>query len=44
MQSISGKGNCWDNTLADSFFKSFKSELVYQQEFQTQNTAKQVVF
>jgi putative transposase len=44
LQSMSGKGNCWDNAVAESFFKSLKSELVYQQEFQTQVMAKQAVF
>lgn len=44
VQSMSGKGNCWDNAVAESFFKSLKSELVYQQDFQTQATAKQAVF
>jgi transposase InsO family protein len=44
VQSMSGKGNCWDNAVAESFFKSLKSELVYQQEFQTRTTAKQAVF
>lgn len=28
-QSMSRKGNCWDNAVAESFFKSFKSELIY---------------
>ncbi len=28
-QSMSGKGNCWDNAVAESFFKSFKTELIY---------------
>ena len=41
---MSGKGNCWDNAVAESFFKSLKSELVYQQDFRTQATARQAVF
>lgn len=44
LQSMSGKGNCWDNAVAESFFKNLKSELVYQQDFQTQAKAKQAVF
>ena len=44
LQSMSGKGNCWDNAVAESFFKSLKSELVYQQDFQTRATARQAVF
>jgi transposase InsO family protein len=26
-QSMSGKGNCWDNAVAESFFKSFKNRV-----------------
>ena len=28
-RSMSRKGNCWDNAVAESFFKSFKSVLIY---------------
>lgn len=28
-QSMSGKGNCWDNAVAESFFKTLKSEIIY---------------
>lgn len=28
-QSMSRKGNCWDNAVAESFFKSLKTEMVY---------------
>jgi putative transposase len=28
-QSMSRKGNCWDNAVAESFFKTLKSELIY---------------
>lgn len=28
-QSMSRKGNCWDNAVAESFFKIIKSELIY---------------
>jgi putative transposase len=30
LQSMSRKGNCWDNAVAESFFKILKSELIYQ--------------
>ena len=30
VQSMSRKGNCWDNAVAESFFKTLKSDLVYQ--------------
>ena len=29
-RSNSRKGNCWDNAVAESFFKTLKCELVYQ--------------
>jgi transposase InsO family protein len=29
-QSMSRKGNCWDNAIAESFFKSLKVEWVYK--------------
>ena len=41
---MSRKGNCWDNAVAESFFKTLKSELVYHQDFQSRATAKQAVF
>lgn len=28
-QSMSRKGNCWDNAVAENFFKIIKSELIY---------------
>ncbi|SMO49944.1 Transposase InsO and inactivated derivatives [Gracilimonas mengyeensis] len=28
VQSMSGKGNCWDNAPAESFFKTLKAELI----------------
>jgi len=32
-QSMSRKGNCWDNAVAESFFKSIKYEMIYRQKF-----------
>ena len=26
---MSRKGNCWDNSVAESFFKTLKTELIY---------------
>jgi len=31
--SMSRKGNCWDNAVAESFFDSYKLEVVYNKEF-----------
>lgn len=43
-QSMSRKGNCWDNAVAESFFKTMKTELVYHVEFQTRKQAKTALF
>lgn len=32
-QSMSRKGNCWDNTVAGSFFKTMKTEMAYHESF-----------
>lgn len=29
-QSMSRRGNCWDNAVIESFFKTFKVETIYQ--------------
>ena len=29
-QSMSRRGNCWDNSVIESFFKTFKTEVIYQ--------------
>jgi putative transposase len=43
-QSMSRKGNCWDNAVAESFFKTMKTEMIYHQKFQTKTEAKLAVF
>ncbi len=43
-QSMSRKGNCWDNAVAESFFKTLKVECVYQYSFQDRNQAAFVIF
>ena len=42
--SMSGKGDCWDNALMESFWASFKTELVYQQEYATREQARISIF
>jgi len=32
-RSMSRRGNCWDNAVAESFFKSLKTELIYGNKF-----------
>jgi len=43
-QSMSRKGNCWDNAVAESFFKTLKTEMVYHSTFQTKAEAKVAIF
>lgn len=42
--SMSRKGNCWDNALMESFFGTFKTELVYQEHYPTRAEARASVF
>jgi transposase InsO family protein len=41
--SMSRKGNCWDNAVVESFFKTLKVECVYQHHFKTIQHAKEVI-
>jgi putative transposase len=41
--SMSGKGNCFDNAVVESFFKTLKSELVWRTVFQTRAEAKDAI-
>jgi transposase InsO family protein len=41
---MSGKGNCYDNAVAESFFSSLKNELVNHRNFQTRNEARSEIF
>jgi transposase InsO family protein len=42
--SMSRKGNCWDNAVAESFFHTLKTELVYVEDFDTHEQAQTAVF
>jgi putative transposase len=42
--SMSRKGNCWDNAIAESFFHSIKTELIYTERYATREIAKQSIF
>ena len=44
IQSMSGKGNCYDNAVAESFFRTLKSELVYKMVFGTRKAARLQIF
>lgn len=43
-QSMSRKGNCWDNAVAESFFKTLKSELIHVAEPTTITETRVSVF
>lgn len=43
IQSMSRKGNCWDNAVAESFFASLKSELIHRKDFGTRIAASVAV-
>jgi putative transposase len=42
--SMSRKGNCWDNAVAESFFHTLKTELIYLEDFNTREQAQTAVF
>ena len=44
VQSMSRKGNCWDNAVAESFFHSLKTELTNYKMFETRAQANQKIF
>ena len=44
IRSMSRKGNCWDNAVAESFFKTLKTECVYQHKFTDKEQAALIVF
>ena len=41
--SMSRRGNCWDNAVAESFFGTLKSELIHAQNFVTREVAKTTI-
>ena len=41
--SMSGKGNCFDHSMVETFFKTLKSELVWRTVFQTRTEASQAL-
>lgn len=42
--SMSRKGNCWDNAVAESFFALLKRGLVFHHQYQTRAQARQTIF
>jgi putative transposase len=41
--SMSGKGNCFDNAMVETFFKTLKSELVWRTVFDTRDETKAMI-
>ena len=44
VQSMSRKGNCWDNVPMESFFGTLKTELIYHEDYQTRRQARASIF
>jgi putative transposase len=42
--SMSRRGNCWDNAVAESFFSTLKLELVYEHDWPTRGEARAAIF
>jgi len=41
---MSRKGNCWDNAVAESFFRTLKNELIWGRRFESLSQAKSAIF
>jgi transposase InsO family protein len=44
IQSMSAKGNCYDNAVSESFFHTLKTELIYHTTFETKAQARMTIF
>ena len=44
VQSMSRKGDCYDNAVAESFFSSLKNELVLGKVFESREVARSEIF
>ncbi len=44
VQSMSRKGDCWDNACAESFFATLKTEEVFHRSYKTRAEAMQSIF
>ncbi|MGR6319024.1 IS3 family transposase [Micromonospora soli] len=42
--SLSRRGQCWDNAVAESFFATIKTELLHRQAWPTREAARQAIF
>ena len=44
VRSMSGKGNCYDNAVAESFFSSLKNDIVHHRDYHTRDQARADIF
>lgn len=44
IQSMSRRGNCWDNAVAESFFATLKKELIFHENYSSRIHASTAVF
>lgn len=44
IQSMSGKGNCYDNAVTETFFKTLKTEWVYGTYYRNHEEARHSIF
>lgn len=42
--SMSGKGDCWDNAVMESFWATLKTELVHHEQYATREEARRSIF
>ena len=42
--STSGKGNCWENAVSETFFKTLKAELIWRHTWQTRQHLTDALF
>ncbi len=42
--SMSRRGNCWDNAVAESFFSNLKKEQIRRKKYKTREQARQAMF
>jgi putative transposase len=44
LASMSRRGNCWDNAIVESFFKTLKVERIYHRRYRTRDEAQADIF
>jgi putative transposase len=44
VQSMSRKGNCWDNAVAESFFHTLKTQLIHHTRFSNAEETERILF